>query len=224
MSITPCLLSKAVPLTAFIMMGALSGCMAPKTQCYVTLNSAGAPTAEACETGPKLIVRPITETNAVYYVPPYVIGALQYEGYIDMGNLEEPSASDDLTAPGFDSADRSDRTMSNIGSAVALAPDDNHRATTIRGKEARSQIGIASPQDAASSLEIEWPLFDGQSHAAVPRWQTHPRGTSQREEKITVPGGARRLKPTSRIDGEVSFEKPFAAELRSFPISSDLLL
>ncbi|HEX2019286.1 MAG TPA: hypothetical protein VGO17_10150 [Aurantimonas sp.] len=64
------------------LMTGLGGCAVGPSRCYVTLNAGGAPTAEACETGPNLVVRPITETNAAFYVPPYVIGALAYEGFL----------------------------------------------------------------------------------------------------------------------------------------------
>ncbi|SMD00562.1 hypothetical protein SAMN06297251_11799 [Fulvimarina manganoxydans] len=60
----------------------LAGCAGQTSRCYVTIDPAGDPTAEACETGPHLIVRPLGETNAAYYVPPYVLGALRYEGFL----------------------------------------------------------------------------------------------------------------------------------------------
>ena len=73
----------------------VGGCTSIPSRCYVTLDNGGSPTAEACETGPELIVRPITPTNAAYYVPPYVIAALSYEGFLVP---REPAADADADA------------------------------------------------------------------------------------------------------------------------------
>ena len=62
----------------------LTGCAAVPTRCYVTLSDAGQPSAEACESGSHLRVRPITLENAAYYAPPYVLAALANEGYVTM--------------------------------------------------------------------------------------------------------------------------------------------
>ena len=70
------------------LLSVFAGCVGGPSKCYVTLSPHGQPTAEACEKGPVLTVRPITETNAAYYVPPYVLGALSYEGYVDAGALD----------------------------------------------------------------------------------------------------------------------------------------
>ena len=82
------------------MAGSLGGCLAPQ-KCYLTLNASGGPTAEACEDGPNLLVRPITPRNSAYYVPTYVLAALSYEGYL---TLPSPGAvdSDWLDRPVFD--------------------------------------------------------------------------------------------------------------------------
>lgn len=62
----------------------LTGCAAIPTRCYVTLTDAGQPSAEACESGSHLRVRPITPENAAYYAPPYILAALANEGYVSM--------------------------------------------------------------------------------------------------------------------------------------------
>lgn len=83
----------------------LAGCASQTSRCYVTLDPAGQPTAEACETGPHLILRPLGETNAAYYVPPYVLGALRYEGFLKEAeeNLADKTPSTDPldTGPGL---------------------------------------------------------------------------------------------------------------------------
>ena len=81
-----------------------AGCTTQPTKCYVTLDPKGAPTAEACETGAQLVVRPITKDNAAAHVPPYVLGALSYEGFVagpaggeaEMPLAKEPPANEPL--------------------------------------------------------------------------------------------------------------------------------
>lgn len=77
----------------------LLGCAARPKTCYVTLSAAGQPTAEACESGPVLMVRPITATNAAYYVPPYVLGALSYEGFLAPDDAQPADLQDLGPAP-----------------------------------------------------------------------------------------------------------------------------
>ncbi len=104
--------------------GALGGCLSPQ-QCYLTLDATGGPTAEACEDGPNLVVRPITTQNSAYYVPTYVLAALSYEGYL---TLPSPGAGDSdwLDRPVFDEShgDRPDAGAEG-GSLFGPGPVDD---------------------------------------------------------------------------------------------------
>lgn len=72
------------PAIILVLVLTLTGCAAVPTRCYVTLSDAGQPSAEACETGSHLRVRPITAENAAYYAPPYVLAVLANEGFVSL--------------------------------------------------------------------------------------------------------------------------------------------
>ncbi|MDY8110113.1 hypothetical protein U0C82_13280 [Fulvimarina sp. 2208YS6-2-32] len=178
--------------------------MAPKTHCYVTLSSDGAPTAEACETGPRLVVRPITPTNSAFYVPPYVLGALQYEGFLGEPNLEavpsQAAAAPVLDGQGFDA--------SRFASAYRDNPTGAPDGATVPNAMAGEAEGGASGTIVESGAEAE-PV---------------PSVRHQAEQRILVPGGASRLKPAHRIDDQVEYERPPTLGFKAYPISIDLLL
>ncbi|MEC5324015.1 hypothetical protein [Aurantimonas sp. A3-2-R12] len=76
------------PAISLVLVLTLTGCAAVPTRCYVTLSDAGQPSAEACESGSHLRVRPITPENAAYYAPPYILAALANEGYLSMSTTD----------------------------------------------------------------------------------------------------------------------------------------
>ncbi|HEY9056370.1 MAG TPA: hypothetical protein VIN77_04395 [Aurantimonas sp.] len=92
------------PAIGLVLVLTLTGCAAVPTRCYVTLTDAGQPSAEACETGSHLRVRPITPENAAFYAPPYVLAALANEGFVRLPTTDvgdEPSAAMQLSEPIF---------------------------------------------------------------------------------------------------------------------------
>ncbi len=72
------MLRRLAILTAPLLLAACAG----QPKCYVTLSAHGRPTAEACQVDNELVVRGISPDNAAFYVPPYVIAALEIEGFI----------------------------------------------------------------------------------------------------------------------------------------------
>lgn len=175
----------------------LAGCATGPSRCYVTLSQGGAPTAEACETGPNLVVRPITESSAAYHVPPYVIGALVYEGFL-------------VPADEGDSA-------GEAGDEVALAaladsdgfagPDD---PATLRGADL--SLALASEGNAEPAA------FDGFWDAPV-LLQARLGGPLVAE---ALPPPPDRLDRPPTIDGAVYYRRP-RGDYPVFPLATDLI-
>ncbi|MCE7027918.1 hypothetical protein [Jiella avicenniae] len=195
---------------------AMAGCAARPKTCYVTLNLGGQPTAEACETGPVLIVRPITETNAAFYVPPYVLGALSYEGFV---------------APPEPTAD-----------ASAVMDDGEAEDGQSRGGEGRRAPNAASAlRDALIGEAFLMPLASDpaipMSDAFVERMPPQPSASLFKAGKRAAPADGdailaklphgvappNRIAPEHpRIDGEVRYRRPYEG-LPAMPISPDFL-
>ena len=152
----------------------LGGCASRPTTCYVTLSAGGQPTAEACETGPVLMVRPITQTNAAYYVPPYVLGALSYEGFLappqsTEGSAEAGRLTEVIVAGKFADEGAYNRSRSQASSALeeAIKPtaddtqgapasvvaEDTLAARSARGPEPANRI---APDHARIDGEVRY--------------------------------------------------------------------
>ncbi|TFF20454.1 hypothetical protein E3C22_16205 [Jiella endophytica] len=146
----------------------LGGCASRPSTCYVTLSSAGQPTAEACESGPVLMVRPITPTSAAYYVPPYVLGALSYEGFLAPVEDTPDAAVQEPEAPGtivgsFAARSGAKGEPSEAASALeeAIVPDGGTVApvTTAADPFASWMVRGAAP---ANRIAPEHPRLDGE--------------------------------------------------------------
>jgi len=195
----------------------VGGCTSIPSRCYVTLDHGGGPTAEACETGPDLVVRPITPMNAAYYVPPYVIAALSYEGFLIPA---EASGDADPTAAGALSVGEEGREPSG---AAATAYEDGSATDwhlpavdgqtpwrqTITGTDGLA-IAFADDEDGVTADDLE--RFWEAGLMVTPIQTAPPVGTPEN-----------RLPPAYTIDGEIRYRRPAPFAGRSFPISSDLL-
>ncbi|NDW03018.1 hypothetical protein [Jiella pacifica] len=194
-----------------------AGCAARPTTCYVTLSVGGEPTAEACETGPVLIVRPITETNAAFYVPPYVLGALSYEGFVAP---PEPQADEDGAAE--DGAGEVRRVREGED-----GPPAPNAASALRD----ALIGEAFLMPLASDPVIPMsdafaPAMSGQPAAPPVEIETSVAPADDDARLARLPLGAappNRIAPEHpRIDGEVRYRRPYEG-VPGMPISPDLL-
>lgn len=196
---------------------AMAGCAAQPKTCYVTLSVGGQPTAEACETGPVLIVRPITETNAAFYVPPYVLGALSYEGFV---------APPESTADGDATADDGSVGYQDIRA------DEGGSAPNAASALRNALIGDAFLMPLSGD-----PVIPTMSDAFVPPMPSRPLATLAKtgasaasaddEGRLArVPLAAapsNRIAPEHRrIDGEVRYQRPYEG-IPGAPISPDFL-
>ena len=193
----------------------VGGCTSIPSRCYVTLDNAGGPTAEACETGPELVVRPITPTNAAYYVPPYVIAALSYEGFLVP---VEPSPHTDTDT---DTDDAPAGTQGEPGSSADVAIDTGVLPAwqppadgptpwrqTVTGTESLA-IAFANDEDGVTADDLE--RFWDAGLMVTPTRKTPPIGAPEN-----------RLPQAYTIDGEIRYRRPDALAGMSFPISSAL--
>ncbi|ORE98453.1 hypothetical protein [Aurantimonas sp. 22II-16-19i] len=221
----------------------LLGCAARPKTCYVTLSAAGQPTAEACESGPVLMVRPITATNAAYYVPPYVLGALSYEGFL-VPEEAQPAASHDLGpapasgafpggfAAGMDAQEeRSKAEWALEGSVVAqggpldagpidLGPVEAGPLGT--GSLDRSEAGsleAGPPEERASNVRPA--LSDGPTAGQTGEASA---GSPFAAWAMRGPAPENRIRPENpSIGGEVIYRRPYEG-LPTIAISRDLFL
>lgn len=199
----------ALPL--LLTLAIVGGCTSIPSRCYVTLDNGGGPTAEACETGPELIVRPITPTNAAYYVPPYVIAALSYEGFlvprepaVDADADGEPAGAEaDWEAPADGAADAA------VAPAWPLpAAGQTPWRQTITGTEGLA-IAFADDEDGVTADDLER-FWDAGLMVTPTRTAPH------------VGAPENRLPQAYTIDGEIRYRRPDAFDGMSFPISSAL--
>ncbi|MCB8837306.1 hypothetical protein [Aurantimonas sp. VKM B-3413] len=217
-----------IRLALISLLSAFYGCVGGPSKCYVTLSPGGRPTAEACEKGPVLTVRPITGTNAAYYVPPYVLGALSYEGFVDPGGV---TAQDGGTPRDDGQADRPDGEehssaepaagdMTGAGAipaSAALAGIGPHRMSRPDLPDLALSLAPSGHDAGATDPQAIWdaPLMAGpiigpaNSPPGAPDWRDPP---------------ANRIAPKQTIDGEVRYRRPYNGGYQSFDLSSDLLL
>ncbi|WP_040325958.1 hypothetical protein [Aurantimonas manganoxydans] len=181
----------------------VGGCTSIPSRCYVTLDNGGGPTAEACETGPELIVRPITPTNAAYYVPPYVIAALSYEGFLVP---REPAvdADTDVDADGEPAGPDAAATPAWPLPAAGQTP----WRQTVTGTEGLA-IAFADDEDGVTADDLE--RFWDAGLMVTPTRTAPPVGAPEN-----------RLPQAYTIDGEIRYRRPDAFHGMSFPISSAL--
>lgn len=191
----------------------VGGCTSIPSRCYVTLDNGGGPTAEACETGPELIVRPITPTNAAYYVPPYVIAALSYEGFLVP---REPTVDADAVEDGEPAGPDADWEAPADGAADAAvtpawplpAAGQTPWRQTVTGTEGLA-IAFADDEDGVTADDLE--RFWDAGLMVTPTRTAPPVGAPEN-----------RLPQAYTIDGEIRYRRPDAFDGMSFPISSAL--
>ncbi|MEO9789319.1 MAG: hypothetical protein ABJF67_17160 [Aurantimonas coralicida] len=191
----------------------VGGCTSIPSRCYVTLDNGGGPTAEACETGPELIVRPITPTNAAYYVPPYVIAALSYEGFLVP---REPAVDADADADGEPAGPDADwGAPTGDASDVAATPawplpaaGQTPWRQTVTGTQGLA-IAFADDEDGVTADDLE--RFWDAGLMVTPTRTAPPVGAPEN-----------RLPQAYTIDGEIRYRRPDAFDGMSFPISSAL--
>ena len=192
---------------------AVAGCASRPKTCYVTLSAAGQPTAEACETGPVLIVRPITETNAAFYVPPYILGALSYEGFVAPaeGVLDEIAVTDEEAAGTFKtSAGETDagtvEKPANAAAALRRALIGEAFLMPMRGDPviAMSDAFVTPMSDRFVALAPE--------EAAMPHAAPAVAVDANPElaRRLLMDKPSNRIEPVHpRIDGEVRYRRPY---------------
>ena len=172
----------------------LTGCAVGPSRCYVTLDRVGAPTAEACETGPNLVVRPITETNAAYYVPPYVIGALAYEGFL------VPAEGD----------------AGDVDTLVATLPGAN--GTGDHGEHP----AVVGTDVIGADLALALAADEGGKLPALEDFWEVPMLLEARLDAVDGDVPPQRLDGPSTIDGAVYYRRP-RGDYPVFPLSVDLI-
>lgn len=208
---------------------AAAGCAARPKTCYVTLSAGGQPTAEACETGPVLIVRPITETNGAFYVPPYILGALSYEGFVEPYGLTvgdtagttggaaggpeaDPAAGGEPpnAAAALRNAILGEAFLMPLASDPVIPMSDAFVAPNIES-DRLPQAGTVMPATIWDDADLVRPLLrggDAADHHAGSLGQAAP---------------ANRIEPEHpRIDGEVRYRRPYEG-VPGAAISPDLL-
>ncbi|MBO0903445.1 hypothetical protein [Jiella sonneratiae] len=215
---------------------ALAGCAVRPKTCYVTLSAVGQPTAEACESGPVLIVRPITESNAAYYVPPYVLGALSYEGYVEPAD-ESDQASGGTKAGAADAKSEAD---DDAGAAATPAAAGTATGASEALKRAiiRNAFLMPMPGESIPPLAQAFAPPLGEISAAASNGDTAekplalagraPAGrlapSAERTAADRPPAPRNRIAPEHpRIDGEVRYTIPYEG-VPAAPISPDLSL
>ncbi|MEF2552862.1 hypothetical protein VQ042_16085 [Aurantimonas sp. A2-1-M11] len=196
------------PILPIALMTALfAGCTSIPTRCYVTLDPGGGPTAEACETGPQLVIRPITETNAAYYVPPYVIAALSYEGFLVPQDADADAAGDEPDDGAAGAA-----AFDDGGASRWHRPDDAGPTPWRRTIVGTDSLAIAFASDDGVVTQDDLARFwDAQLMVT-------PIGAAPAAE---MPEN--RLPQADTIDGEIRYRRPDALAGMAFPIASDLL-
>ncbi|MEX6505495.1 hypothetical protein [Jiella sp. M17.18] len=195
-----------------------AGCVGSPSKCYVTVSAVGQPTAEACETGPQLVVRPITPTSAAYYVPPYVLGALSYEGYIDL----PPAAEDPAKPPVPEAGAGVDGAASALSETFAEGKTEEPAADP-------DGFGTSGPAPASGRSPVALPLQLEESDPGPDLsryWDApllaNPFAALQTEAGLRPPP-SNRIAPKPTIDGEVRYWRPYSG-YQTPALSSDLLL
>ncbi|MCQ0987797.1 hypothetical protein [Jiella marina] len=176
-----------------------------------------------------LMVRPITETNAAYYVPPYVIGALSYEGFLEPYNAAEDGGLGEEDNTSYQAAEDLS-TVPMTGESL----DDRFDVTSkLPGAVMTGKVST-NPQSAMTEQYLQQSPETRENEAtsaftAVMTQPTPPDSSNIAEPAAVAPlvrGPApanRLVSPHPTIDGEVRYLRPFEG-YESFPIAPDLLL